>query len=538
MRKYPSSMATQHPDNADKYITIQQEPDEAIECLTTQEEGGLGIEEIMIDFEGKLTPYHQTSQIVLELLNKGVIPGKDVLITPRIPNTKKEPMFRQLMSIMSLVETNILAFATSKDQAIVETIVPMIETGHEVIQIQERINSVIELGNKNYDIQLPLNSIRVIPLVEDVPSLVNVVDILDEYYKDTIEKGCKVDNIRIMFARSDSAMSYGMIPSVLSLMIAISSSIAWGEENNVEVAPILGCGSLPFRGHLTKDTVESMYETYAGVKTFTIQSGLRYDHGEEAPKEVVNKLKELSGKKAKREFADEDISLMKEYIGIFTKNYMSTFLKTIKTVESISGFIPKNRDRLTSTKKGLEYIREIADMDGVIELVKDETLKKELAAIDINVQCAVPRAISFTASMYTLGLPPEFLGVGRGLLEIKEKFGENAMEKLLEFYPQLKVDLTYAAKYVNVKISKGIVDEEARKEYENDYNLACELLNIAKDDSEEHEDELYHTLLKSTRPIILHLLGKQNELFGDSAEEQKILNEWIIKMGRIRGSLG
>jgi phosphoenolpyruvate carboxylase len=44
--------------------------------------------------------------------------------------------------------------------------------------------------------------------------------------------------------------------------------------------------------------------------------------------------------------------------------------------------------------------------------------------------------------------------------------------------------------------------------------------------------------LKSTRPIILHLIGKQKDMFDDGREEQKILNEWIVKMAKIRGSLG
>lgn len=109
---------------------------------------------------------------------------------------------------------------------------------------------------------------------------------------------------------------------------------------------------------------------------------------------------------------------------------------------------------------------------------------------------------------------------------------------MLCFYPQLGKDLAFASKYVNVKISKGIIDETARMEYQEDFDLACKFLSIHKEDAEINEDEFYHTLLKSIRPIILHLIGKQKDLFDDGEEEQKILNEWIVKMGKIRGSLG
>lgn len=536
MRKFPSSMVTQHPDNADKYIPIQQEPEEGIQGLTSQENGGLGIEEIMIDFEGKLTPYHQTSQITLGLINKGIIPGEDVCITPRIPNAKKEPVFRQLMSIMSLIETNVLAYKHTSVQPITETIVPMVETGKEIVELQERINSVIEMGNKNYDVRFPLNSIKVIPLIESVPALVNVESILEEYYQGSKAQGHTIDNMRMMFARSDSAMSYGMVSAVLSLVIAIKKAHQWGNKNNVNVGPILGCGSLPFRGHFTEENLLGMYKTYGGVKTFTIQSGLRYDHGEEKTKAVVNNLKVNISNSVEREFLTEDIELMQEFIGIFTKHYIGTFIKVIDTVEKISKYMPKNRDRLAALKTGLDYVREIADMNEIANMVKNPQLKEELLNINTDIHCSVPRAISFTASMYTMGIPPEFIGVGRGLKEINEKFGQRGIDELIKIYPVLKNDLLFASQYVNINVSKRIISEEARLEYEEDFKLACEILEINNEIDE--DNDFYHTLLKSTRPIILHLIGKDKDIFDDVEEEKKILNEWIVKMGKIRGSLG
>lgn len=536
MRNYPSSMVTQHPDNSQKYITIQQEPEEALNDLELQENGGLGIEEIMIDFEGKLTPYHQTSQITLGLIHNGIVPGQDVFITPRIPNAIKEPVFRQLMSIMSLVETNILAYSQTGKQAIIETIIPMIETGEELIKIQDRVNSIIELGNQNYDIKFDLNSIKLIPLMEGVPSLVNIDGIIDEYYKYLCSKNHVLKDMRVMIARSDSAMSYGIVSSVLAVRIAISKLHKWGQVNNVEIAPILGCGSLPFRGHLTEENVDNMFKTYAGIKTFTIQSGLKYDHGFEKTKSVVNKLKANDYMEHFKIISDEDMDLMKEFIGIFSKYYIDIFTRSIKDIDSIGKFIPKNRDRLASSKSGLQYVREAIDITEIVELVKDKKLKEELLSLNTDVNCSVPRAITFTASMYTLGLTPEFMGVGRGLKEIKEKYGQEGVEKVIEFFPQIKSDLIFAAKYTNTKISKGIVNEEARKIYKKDFALACDMLGILSEDYS--EEEFYHTLLKSIRPILLHLIGKEEELFNDADEEMKILKEWIVKLGKLRGSLG
>ncbi|MEJ5257227.1 MAG: phosphoenolpyruvate carboxylase [Fervidobacterium sp.] len=533
--RIPITMMTQHPDNAMEYISVQQEPNEALFSLLPQESGGLGIDEVMIDFEGKLTPYHQPLQVAAELFHNGLIPGRDVFITPRLSSADKETVFRQIMCIMAAVETNFSMFEKTQCQAIKEVIVPMVESSNDLFDTVGRIQLVTELGNRNFNIKFDRNSISVIPLYEDVVSLVNVDKSLSEFI-DGLEK--KPEYVRFMIGRSDSALSYGMVSSVLAVILSISKAKELEKNYQVKIYPIMGCGSLPFRGQLTLENVENFLKTYSGVSTLTIQSALRYDHGAEKTKKLVNYLKENIDKHEVKKFSEKEVSIIKDFISIFTKYYLRSFLKIADVVANVSVFIPKNRDRLAASRRGLSYHREFVDVHKLATIIEDEKIKEEILGIDTSLNVNIPRAISFNASMYTIGMPPEFLGTGRALKEIRDKYGDLGIEMLREIYPQINADMEFALKYANPNISKRFVDEETRREYELDISLTREILGIDFDMEANIENSFYHTLLKTARPILLHLLGKESQILNSDSQEYNILKELISKLGSLRGGLG
>jgi phosphoenolpyruvate carboxylase len=529
-------MMTQHPDCATKYIPIQAEPEEAIYGLTPQPEG-LGIEEVMIDFEGKLTPYHQTVQIALGLLEKGVVPGRDVFITPRIASAIQESPFRQLMALMSLMEANVTAFKRSDFPAVKEVIIPMSESPDELAESKRRVVDVIDLANKEFGLSADPHLVELIPLVEEVPELLSIHLIVGGYLDKLEEMGWELNVMRVMIGRSDPALSYGLVAAVLSSKIALSRLFELGEEREVKIQPILGAGSLPFRGHVTLENISNLLEEFAGVRTLTIQSALRYDHGFEKTKKLVSLLKEkLAGEGKGLSYSKDEYEFLGNCIGLFAVEYLKTFPRIIDPVVRVADLMPKQRDRL-ARYTSVGYARDVAKPQKLVQWISHKKLREELAFLSGNLEpTPLPRAISFTGALYTLGFPPEFLGTGRGLKKLKEIMGEKGVSDLLSLYPGLKNDLAFAAKFLHPEVAKDFFSEKALGEMREDIEYVEEILGI-KIGPRDEESRFYSALLETTKPILRQLT---NGLPGIPRREEaeSIVRDWIVRQGKIRGSLG
>lgn len=521
MRKIPKLMVTQHPDAASKYVPVQEEVHEAVYSLSYK---GLNCDEYMVDFEGKATPYHQPSQIVLELIKEGIRVGEEVFITPRIPSASKENVFRQIIAILSAIEAIYLARNYQENIAIVELIHPMTENYKELVSTKNRVMDLIRFANRELELNIDENSINLIPLLETVPSLLNIDSIIGRYIEET-----RPSYLRVFIGRSDPATMYGMLPSILSCKIAIHKCYKISEKYSIPIFPILGVGALPFRGHLRPENVKNVLHEYSGIRTITIQSALRYDFDRKELLEMLNYIKSNIEYLKPLNFGEDELQEMINMIGIFTKEYVITLIAISNKIKFISDILPNQRDRLIRAGP-YGYSRESPDLISIAKMVSIEMLSKQLPKLQMNSIAELPRAIKFTGALYSIGIPPEFIGTGRGLRNIEKILGDEALENLLKkYYKSLKRDLEFAGRYLNLKAASEILPNFAIKQIRNDVEYCIEILDL-----DIKQDEEYNLILSRLVPYLSNIMKEKNFL----DIELKLIKELLIRLGKIRKSLG
>ena len=432
VRNIPVTMATQHPDNAcapwwkeDAFVATQDEIEEVMILFKD-----LPVDEYMWDWEGKYVDEAVGEKLFSrgqKLFLKHPL-GTDLHLTYRIPAFDGEKMHRMARAFM-----NVLALADlSKDIGIkrppvTEMFLPLTTDSRQPIKVREAFKeiaayhrSVFHRGKKG-DTDL-LKMFDVTPLVEDVASLLNIERIVAPYWKKLLKEcpEAKQRGQRLFLARSDPAMNAGLVPAVLAVKVALSLAKGVADDCDMDVFPILGTGSLPFRGSVNPTYLDTFMPQYAGVRTYSIQSAFRYDY----PKDDVSKaLKRMQKEVPKHRIvsvSDTDRKNIGKLCKVFTDIWRPTIESIAPLINQVAAYLPQRRERL-------QHIGLFGYSRGVGKV-------------------RLPRAIGFTGALYSLGVPPELIATGRGLVRAGEMGLLDVIEK---HYPALREDLKHAGKYLN-----------------------------------------------------------------------------------------
>ena len=219
-------------------------------------------------------------------------------------------------------------------------------------------------------------TIQVIPLFEDREHILECHQILREYLKNK-----KVPYQRVFLARSDPAMNYGMVSAVLCNKIALQRLRRLSQELEVEIYPILGVGSAPFRGNLKPGNEDRVLFEYPDVQTYTVQSAFKYDYPVDLTIKAIEKLRTSP----RRRGWDVDEKRCISIIDKVSTEYRRQVEALAPLINQVAGYVPRRRMRKLHI--GLfGYSRSMG-------------------------QVVLPRAISFCAACYSIGLPPQIFGL-------------------------------------------------------------------------------------------------------------------------------
>ncbi len=427
-------MASQHPDHANipywhnkEFITAQHEHKE---CYLMYSD--LGIQEYKWDWEGKIVDesiMERLLSLYYDYFRANPL-GKEKFLTFRLPNPKAETEFRLARAFMGILSAASLTKQVGlHTPPLFEVILPMTESAAEMIAIQEAFQEITQLKHELYRFETnTLKNIEVIPLFEQVSTIINSDQILKDYVAMHIQKFKKVPAyLRPYVARSDPTLNSSLVPTVLAIKIALSRYKLFTQESGIPLYPIIGSASLPFRGGLTPHTVNQFIKEYQGIKTALIQSAFRYDYDKLDVKKAIKTLNNSLPAGLAAEITTKEEKDLISIISFFELPYKKVIEEIAPIINKIASSLPPRRERVQHT--GLfGYSRGMGKV-------------------------TLPRAISFTGSLYSIGIPPELIGTGHG---IKKTIEAGKIDLLEKFYINLKQDLITSGKFLNKKLLKTL----------------------------------------------------------------------------------
>ncbi|BBD72351.1 phosphoenolpyruvate carboxylase [Sulfodiicoccus acidiphilus] len=430
----------------------------------------------MWDSEGKDVDLHVVRKLLSSYPDffREHILGKDLFLTYRIPNPKIEGAERKVFA--ETLENIPIAFDVAERfygrpvPAVFEVILPFTTSSSELVAVAKYYEKIV-VGKESIDLHGELSvkdlvgevspkRIEVIPLVEDMQSILNVRQIVGEYVK-----AVRPNYIRVFIARSDPAMNYGLVPATILAKWALRKL----KELEVPVFPVIGVGSAPFRGNLRPSNVERVSEEYRGVYTFTVQSSFKYDNPEDEVRKSVSYLNGLPGDGHNWE---EALFVLEPYV----RRYQREIEGLANVINLVATLVPKRRARKLHV--GLfGYSRSSGNV-------------------------TLPRAITFVASLYSIGIPPEVLG-----LASLARLSEEQWSKLSSVYLHLRDDLRESLRFADYQALDRLrggpfnVDDSILRSIREDLSFAEEVLGI-RIGGEDYESRT-HRLLSELVAIAL-----------------------------------
>ncbi|MXY43227.1 MAG: phosphoenolpyruvate carboxylase [Dehalococcoidia bacterium] len=435
----PKVMSTQHPDNAtpapnaDERGVLKGEGEvaEAVSVFA------MGCDEQMWDSEGK----EADNQVVRKLLTnypaffrQERLLGRDIALTLRVPNPRierdmRKSMVEALQSVPSAWDTVQGFYGDAQFAPIQEVILPMTTSAEEISLVEAYYRKII-VGQEDRDLLdgqsvkdwvgefLP-KRLRVIPLIEDMEHILHSDRIVEEYVRDR-----DLPYQRVFLARSDPALNYGIVGAELILKVGLLRLHNLERKLGIPLYPIIGAGSVPFRGHLTPVNVERAFTEYPTAQTFTVQSAFKYDYGQDTVRNAISQIHDHE----RGEPVPVEQARAVEIIEKTTAEYQSQVQRLADTIRNVSSHVPKRRERKMHV--GLfGYGRSLGGVGGV----------------------TLPRAIGFSASLYSIGVPPELLGLGA--------LDDDDFAFVREVYPSLDGDLRAALQFANERHVKELLGD-------------------------------------------------------------------------------
>lgn len=502
MRIIPATMATQHPDNAlppfwdgksGAFIASHREVPEALVCFKD-----LGVSEYMWDWEGKNADAAVIDRLFSEYYDYFAAQqlGKDKFLTFRIPNVWQEKGYNLLQAMSVILSGEDFARDLKfRNRPLFEVILPMTERAQQVLHMQTLFERLAKFKSKDFTPDRPANRsyLELIPLVESVESQLQVGSLLANYLQlHQRHFGHKPPYLRVFLACSDSALSSGFLAGMLGNKLGLARLYEFAAQNDLSIFPILGSGGLRFRGGLTPNTIDRFMQELPGVRTATLQSSFRYDHPKTKVKAAIVRLESELPRVKPISVAP---TAQKQLVGICrgaSELYKQTLDNLIADMKPFFDAVPKRRERRQHIGL-LAYSRALG-------------------------QKSLPRAITFTAGFYSVGVPPEFIGTGRAL----KCLGSVELQQLRDIYPNLKADFKDIGHYLNRQNLQQLAKRNpAWHSIEEDVAALEDLLGIKF--QPRTKDHLGHHRFSS----MLLLAG--------SIQER---SELITKMAALRHSLG